>query len=57
MDEAVPVTLSRSWVETMKGLNLTHQYIEVPGGTHGTVISSHQAEIYAFFAKYAKPAR
>jgi len=57
MDEAVPVALSRTWVETMKGLNMTHQYIEVPGGTHGTVIGSHQAEIFAFFAKYAKPAR
>jgi predicted peptidase len=57
MDTAVPVTLSRTWVETMKGLNMTHQYIEVPGGDHGSVISSHQAEIYAFFAKYSKPAR
>ena len=57
MDEAVPVALSRTWVETMKGLNLTHQYIEVPGGTHGPVISSHQAEIYAFFAKYSKAAK
>jgi dipeptidyl aminopeptidase/acylaminoacyl peptidase len=57
MDTAVPVTLSRTWVETMKGLNMTHQYIEVPGGDHGSVISSHQAEIYAFFAKYSKPGR
>jgi dienelactone hydrolase len=57
MDTAVPVTLSRTWVETMKGLNMTHQYIEVPGGDHGSVISSHQAEIYAFFAKYSTAAR
>ncbi len=57
MDTAVPVALSRTWVETMKGLNMTHQYVEVPGGDHGSVISSHQAEIYAFFARYSKAAK
>jgi hypothetical protein len=31
-----------------------YQYIEVPGGDHGTVIGSHQAEIYAFFAKHSR---
>ena len=25
----------------------TYQYIEVPGGDHGSVIGSHQAEIFA----------
>ena len=57
MDTAVPVALSRTWVETMKGLTMTHQYIEVPGGDHGSVIGSHQAEIFAFFAKYSKAAK
>jgi predicted esterase len=57
MDTAVPVTLSRTWVETMKGLKMTYQYIEVPGGDHGSVISSHQAEIFAFFARYSKASR
>jgi len=28
--------------------------IEVPGGDHGTVIGSHQAEIFAFFAKHSR---
>jgi hypothetical protein len=36
---------------------MTHQYIEVPGGDHGSVISSHQAEIYAFFARSSKAAK
>jgi predicted peptidase len=57
MDTAVPVALSRTWVETMKGLNMTHQYIEVAGGDHGSVIGSHQAEVYAFFARYSKAAK
>lgn len=30
------------------------EYIEVPGGDHGTVIGSHQAEIFAFFAKHSR---
>ena len=53
-DEAVPVTLSRTWVDVMKSLKMTYQYDEVPGGTHGSVISSRQPEIFAFFAKYTK---
>jgi dipeptidyl aminopeptidase/acylaminoacyl peptidase len=54
MDTAVPVSLSRTWVEVMKALKMPHQYIEVAGGDHGSVISSHQADIFAFFAKYSK---
>lgn len=54
MDTAVPVSLSRTWVEVMKALKMPHQYIEVAGGDHGSVISSHQAEIFAFFARYSK---
>lgn len=54
MDTVVPVALSRPWVEVMKALKMPHQYIEVAGGDHGSVISSHQAEVFAFFAKYSK---
>jgi predicted esterase len=54
MDTAVPVSLSRTWVEVMKALKMPHEYIEVPGGDHGSVISSHQTEIFAFFGKYTK---
>ncbi len=31
MDTAVPVTLSRTWVDVMKTLNMPYQYIEVAG--------------------------
>ena len=41
-------------VDAMKALNMNHVYIEVPGGDHGSVISSHQAEIFAFFAKHSR---
>jgi predicted esterase len=54
MDEAVPVTLSRTWVEVMKSLKMTYVYNEVPGGTHGSVITSGQPDVFAFFAKHTK---
>jgi predicted esterase len=54
MDTAVPVSLARTWVEVMKALKMPHEYIEVAGGDHGSVITSHQAEIFAFFARHSK---
>ena len=54
MDTVVPTSVGRAWVEAMKALNMNYQYIEVPGGDHGSVISSHQAEIFAFFAKHSR---
>jgi pimeloyl-ACP methyl ester carboxylesterase len=55
MDTVVPVTVGRTWAEAMKSVPMkTYQYIEVPGGDHGTVIGSHQAEIFAFFAKHSR---
>jgi predicted esterase len=54
MDTVVPTAVGRAWVDAMKALNMNYQYIEVPGGDHGSVISSHQAEIFAFFAKHSR---
>ena len=53
-DTVVPPSVGRAWAEAMKSLQMNYQYIEVPGGDHGSVISSHQAEIFAFFAKHAR---
>jgi len=57
MDTAVPVTLSRTWVDVMKMLNMPYQYIEVAGGDHGSVISGSMPDIFTFFAKHTKAAR
>jgi predicted esterase len=55
MDTVVPVTVGRAWAEAMKSIPLKdYQYIEVPGGDHGTVIGSHQKEVFAFFAKHSR---
>jgi predicted peptidase len=55
MDTVVPVTVGRAWAEAMKSIPMKNdQYIEVPGGDHGTVITSHQAEVFAFFARHSR---
>jgi enterochelin esterase-like enzyme len=53
-DPLVPVAGTRHWIDKMKELNLTHQYIEVPGGDHGSVINTGIPDIFAFFAKYKR---
>ena len=55
MDTVVPVTVGRAWADAMKSIPMKdYQYIEVPGGDHGTVITSHQAEVFAFFARHSR---
>ena len=55
MDTVVPVTVGRAWAEAMKSIPMKDsQYIEVPGGDHGTVIGSHQAQVFAFFARHSR---
>jgi dienelactone hydrolase len=55
MDTAVPVAVGRSWAEAMRELRMPHQYIEVPGGDHGNVISIGMPDIFTFFGTHAKP--
>ena len=55
MDTVVPVTVGRGRAEAMKSISMKdYEYIEVPGGDHGTVIGSHQAEVFAFFARHSR---
>ena len=55
MDTVVPVTVGRAWAEAMKSIPMKNsQYVEVPGGDHGTVITSHQVDLFAFFAKHSR---
>jgi len=53
-DTLVPVEGARRWVEQMEELDMTYQYIETPGGTHGSVIGTGMPDIFAFFAEHAK---
>jgi predicted peptidase len=57
MDTLVPVAGTRLWIEKMKELKMTHQYIEVAGGDHGSVLTTGAPDIFAFFAQHSKKAR
>jgi predicted esterase len=53
-DTAVPVANTRRWADKLKELNMTYEYHEIPGGDHGSVISTGMPDIFAFFSKHSK---
>jgi predicted esterase len=53
-DTLVPVAGARLWIDKMKELGITHQYVEVAGGDHGSVLTTGMADIFGFFAKHSK---
>jgi poly(3-hydroxybutyrate) depolymerase len=53
-DEAVPVTNTRTWVETMKELKMNYEYKEFPGVTHGPIIEAAMPDIFAFFKAHTR---
>ncbi|MEJ2247332.1 MAG: prolyl oligopeptidase family serine peptidase [Acidobacteriota bacterium] len=55
-DEMVPVANTRGWVEKAKELNMTYEYNEMPGISHGPVITACLPSVYEFFGKHSKPA-
>jgi poly(3-hydroxybutyrate) depolymerase len=58
MDTLVPhLTSTRPWIEHMKELGITHEYSEVVGGDHGSVMTTGAPQIFAFFEKHSKAAR
>jgi predicted esterase len=56
-DELVPVTGTRLWIDQAKELKMDYQYVEVPCGTHGSVLTTGAPDIFAFFATHTKAAR
>jgi dipeptidyl aminopeptidase/acylaminoacyl peptidase len=53
-DATVSVERSRTMDATLKKLGIEHQYIEVPGGTHGSIIAPNLKVMFDFFDKYRK---
>jgi predicted peptidase len=53
-DPLVPVAGVRQWVDQMKELNITHQYIEMAGGDHGSVLTTGVPDVIGFFNKHSK---
>jgi dienelactone hydrolase len=56
-DQDSLITGVRSFSTQLKGLNVAHEYIEMPGLDHGTIIMGSMPNVFQFFPKHAKPAR
>ncbi len=53
-DEVVPVSLARTWAQTMEAISMEHEYVEMPGVTHGPVITVSQEHVYEFFDRHSR---
>jgi dienelactone hydrolase len=53
-DNLVPVAGTRRWVEKLKELGVTHEYLEISGGGHGDVVTKGMPNIFEFFEKQQK---
>jgi dienelactone hydrolase len=53
-DATVTVERSRSMVAALKKLGVEYQYIEVPGGTHGNIITPNLKGMFDFFDRHRK---
>lgn len=53
-DELVTVDISRQWVEKARELNMTFEFNEMEGISHGPVITEALPSIYEFFSKHSK---
>ena len=53
-DTVVPPTNTRTWAAAMNELKMPHEYIEMPGRDHGTIIGDSMPEIFRFFAAHPR---
>jgi pimeloyl-ACP methyl ester carboxylesterase len=57
MDTLVRPEGARRWAERMKKLEMTHEYIEIAGGDHGSVVAQNMPKIFEFFNKHTRKAK
>lgn len=53
-DPIVPATGTRTWAVAMDELGMPHEYIEMPGRDHGSIIADGMPDIFRFFAAHAR---
>lgn len=53
-DALVNVAGTRRWVEKLKELNMKHEYIEVAGGDHMSVVAPNLTKMFDFFNSNTK---
>jgi predicted peptidase len=56
-DNLVPVAGARRWVERMKELQMTYEYLEIAGGGHIDVAFDGMPKIFEFFNKHQKQSK
>ena len=56
-DQDSLITSTRGFSAQLKGLNVAHDYLEMPGLDHGTIIMGSMPNVFQFFPKHVKPAR
>jgi hypothetical protein len=45
---------TRRWVDKLKELKITHEYLEIEGAGHGDVVTKGMPQIFEFFEKQQK---
>jgi len=55
-DGTAPVDASRAMIAELKKLGVEHEYIEVKGGTHGSVVAPNLPRIVEFFLRHRRAA-
>ncbi len=53
-DTTVSVERSRTMVAALTKNGVEHQYVEVPGGTHGNIIAPNLKGMFDFFDKHRR---
>jgi poly(3-hydroxybutyrate) depolymerase len=53
-DEVVAIDEARAFKTKLEAAGIEHEYVELPGISHGPVITASQEHVYAFFATHMK---
>jgi dipeptidyl aminopeptidase/acylaminoacyl peptidase len=53
-DNVIAPNFTHKWCDSLKELKMEHEYIEIPGGDHVTVIGDGMPDILDFFAAHIK---
>lgn len=53
-DTVVPPENTRQWAESLQALDMEHEYIELEGGDHGSVINDGMPKIFEFFESHTR---
>ena len=53
-DSSVPVANTRKWADKMRELNMTYEYVEIPGAGHQDAIALGAPRVFAFFGRHSK---